>query len=64
VEDVVVRQELDVTDIQDHVKSEAQACLVEDSSSTNLLRRKRRDEALFAKACEGFDIVWIPPDLR
>ena len=63
VEDVVVRQELDVTDIQDHVKGKAQAGLVEDSSSTDLLWRKRRDEALFTEACEGFDIVWIPPDL-
>ena len=64
VEDVVVRQELDVTDIQDHVKGKAQAGLVEDSSSTDLLWRKRRDEALFTEACEGLDIVWIPPDLR
>ena len=63
VEDVVVRQELDVTDIQDHVKGKAQAGLVEDSSSTDLLWRKRRDEALFTEACEEFDIVWIPPDL-
>ena len=64
VEDVVVRQELDVADIQDHVKSETQAGLVEDSSSTNLLRRERRDDALVAKARKGFDIVWVPPDLH
>lgn len=37
MQNMVVRQELDVTDIQYHVQGEAQTGLVEDGESTNLL---------------------------
>lgn len=64
VQDVVVGQELDVTNVQDHVQSEAQAGLVKDGSGAELLGRKRRDDALVAEAGQGLDVVWIPPNSR
>lgn len=62
MEDMVVGEELDITNIQDHVKSKAQAGLVEDASSANLLRRERRNETLVAETGQGLDVVWVPPE--
>jgi hypothetical protein len=60
VQHVVVGQELNISHVQNHVQSKAQAHLVENRSRPLLLWRQSRDEALVTEACQGLDVVWVP----
>lgn len=62
VQDVVVRQELDISNIEDHMQRQAQTRRLEHLSGVELRRRKRRDEPCVGEAREGADVVGIPSD--
>ena len=61
VENVLIREELDVADLEYHVERFAQADLLEDVGGFELLRGKGRNLAFVAEAREGADVVGVPP---
>ena len=60
VENVRVRQKLDIANIKNHVQRKAIARLLKDFSSFELSGRQRRDDASVGEASEGADVVWVP----
>ena len=60
MEDVLVGEELDVADFEDHVEGFTEADGFEDVGGFELRRGEGRDEARRAKAREGADVVGVP----
>lgn len=60
VQDVFVAQELDVTNLENHVQREAHASVFENLSSAKLFSRKGWNDTGITETCEGLDVVGIP----
>jgi hypothetical protein len=60
VQDVRVREELDIANLEDHVQRQAHARVFKHLRGFDLCGRQRRDLANVAVAGEGLDVVGVP----
>jgi len=61
MEHMLVRQNLDVADIEDHMQGEFEAGVFEDLGGAELGRGERWNQARVREAGKGFYVVRIPP---
>ena len=64
VQDVVVGQELDVADVEDHVEGQPLTGFLQDGGGFFLRSGERRDEAGGGETGEGADVVGVPSEAR
>lgn len=57
---VLVAQELDITNLEDHVESETMASILENLCGLLLLWTEGWDDTLVGEARKRLDVVWIP----
>ena len=57
---VLIAQELNVSNFEDHMKTEAVASILQHLSSLLLLFTKGWDDTLVGESRERLDIVWVP----
>lgn len=60
VQNVRIRQELNITDIKDHVQRQAHTGFFQHAQGFLLCVRQRGDDSCVAEAAEGADVVWVP----
>jgi len=60
MQDMLVAQELDVSNLQDHVQSQPVACFLQHLGSFELLGREGRDDTRVRESFKRLDIVWVP----
>lgn len=57
---MIVGQELDVANVEDHVQRELGAGCFQDEGSALLLGGERGNQTCVREAGKGADVVWVP----
>lgn len=63
VEDMLIRKELDVANLEDHMKGQASTCFLQNVRRFKLSRREGRDQTGVGESSERSDEVWVVPQI-